>query len=82
MATVTLGHAAVAALLGLAASGLVLSGAIGDAGLARSIRDPTLLVTLSLSTAMLLATGSGISAFILCSIERADKAAATRRGRA
>lgn len=72
VAALTLGHAGFAGLLGLAASSLVLSGAIGGAGLLESIRDPAITLALALTVASLLAAGSGISAFILLNVERAE----------
>ena len=76
----TFGHAAFAAALGLAASGLVLSGALGGIAFLESLHDPLVVVTLSLTVASSLAAGAGISAFILLSVERAEaRVAACRR---
>lgn len=72
IAVLTLGHAGFAGLLGLAASSLALSGATGGTGLLELIRDPAIPVALTLTVASLLAAGSGISAFILLNVERAE----------
>lgn len=73
VAVLTLGHAGVAGLLGLAASGLVLSGATGGCEfLVGSIRDSAVTLVLALTAASLLAAGSGISAFILLNVERTE----------
>lgn len=79
VAVLTIAHAILAAVLGLAACALVLSGATGGAAFVESLHDPAIAVALSLTVASLLAAGAGISAFILLSVERAEAAAVHAR---
>ena len=58
-------HAAVAAELGLAGCPVALFSVLPSL-------DPSVVATLSLALSSLMAIGSGISAFILLSVERAE----------
>lgn len=74
VAVLIIGHAACGLLLGLAACLIVLACGSGSYRLLASVHDLSTALTLLLSVSCMVAAGSGITAFILISIEREGRA--------
>lgn len=81
LAPAILGQAGLAALIGVAASLVMLYRGAMSGSPFSSIRDPAAALTLLLSLSSLLAACSGITAFILLNVERAAAGDTAKKAR-